>query len=123
MVENVVMALVTGLVIPIAKEVWDDRKGKAKQAVADGAATSAVAPVMAHPSPVHESGGGWGKAIFRLVVAGALGLIAAVVVLSLVDAPSLDSDEFELSEAALSVICVGVVWFVLDKVGPLRSRG
>ena len=116
MLENIIMTLVSGLVIPILLEGWRNRRGKTAapaQAVEESpASVSAAAPPAPSRPNRHLL-----RSAARLFLAAIIGFVAALVVSVQLDP---DTSDFTSTDAVLSVLCIGIIWFVLGKVGPLK---
>ena len=117
MLENIIMALVSGLVIPILLEGWRNRRGKTAapaQAVEESPASVSAAAAPSAPSRPNRH---LLRSAARLFLAAIIGFVAALVVSVQLDP---DTSDFTSTDAVLSVLCIGIIWFVLGKVGPLK---
>jgi hypothetical protein len=117
MLENIIMALVTGLVVPMLLEGWRNRQGKAHApAPAVGSNPTPASVPAASPAPGRTN---WHllRSFARLFLAATIGFVAALVISIQLDP---DTNDFTSTDAVLSVLCIGIIWFVLGKVGPLK---
>lgn len=124
MMEQIVLTLVSGVVVPILLETWKARREGAKQSPATEpaapATTSAGIPDSAlAPRPIPAAGPSLVKIILRLVLAAVFGTIIALIVSVLIGP---DTSEFTTQDGVLSVLFVLVLWYVLGKFGPLSDR-
>lgn len=124
MMEQIVLTLVSGVVVPILLETWKARREGSRPAPATEpaapATTSAGIPASAlAPRPIPSAGPSLIKIILRLVLAAVFGTIIALIV-SVSIGP--DTSEFTTQDGVLSVLFVLVLWYVLGKFGPLSDR-
>lgn len=117
MLENIIMALVTGLVVPILLEGWRNRQGKASAPARAVVSDPTPASVAAAPSAPSRPNRHLLRSASRLILAAIIGFVTALVISIQLDP---DTNDFTSTDAVLSVLCIGIIWFVLGKFGPLK---
>ena len=120
MLENIVMALITGIVIPIVLETWRNRRDRVRPPAPTVEASPTVTSTAAAAPTPSRAGRPVLRAVARLFLAGLIGVFIAVVI-SVLLAPE-SADTFSTGDGVLSAIAVAIVWFILGKVGPLKYR-
>jgi hypothetical protein len=123
MVKEIVITLLGGLLIPILLETWRNRNTKPV------ATPAGEAPGAGGPASSGLQGGSIKRILERLFFAGLIGLPLGLIAASVIEFGELDwglistdLDEFSSTDTVVSVVSIILIWILLSKFGPLKTK-